>query len=75
MVITQLYFVAPGVLQRTVMDKATSPSRLTPARNPPLLEMPDAVQDEFDISHVTVQFECESCDPSDNIICTQVAAR
>jgi cobalt-zinc-cadmium efflux system protein len=34
-----------------------------------------AMRDEFEISHVTVQFECESCDPSDNIICTQVAAR
>lgn len=34
-----------------------------------------AMRDEFDISHVTVQFECESCDPSDNIVCTQVAAR
>jgi cobalt-zinc-cadmium efflux system protein len=34
-----------------------------------------AMRLEFDISHVTVQFECESCDPSDNIICTQVAAR
>jgi cobalt-zinc-cadmium efflux system protein len=34
-----------------------------------------AMRDEFDISHVTVQFECETCDPSNNIICTQVAAR
>ena len=34
-----------------------------------------AMRAEFDISHVTVQFECESCDPSDNIICTQVAVR
>ena len=28
--------------------------------------------DEFDIDHVTIQFECESCDASDRIICTQV---
>jgi cobalt-zinc-cadmium efflux system protein len=34
-----------------------------------------AMRGEFDISHVTVQFECESCDPTNNIICTQVAAR
>jgi cobalt-zinc-cadmium efflux system protein len=34
-----------------------------------------AMRDDFEISHVTVQFECESCDPSDTIICTQVAAR
>jgi len=34
-----------------------------------------AMRDEFAISHVTVQFECESCDPTNNIICTQVAAR
>jgi cobalt-zinc-cadmium efflux system protein len=34
-----------------------------------------AMHDDFDISHVTVQFECESCDPSNKIICTQVAAR
>jgi cobalt-zinc-cadmium efflux system protein len=34
-----------------------------------------AMRDEFDISHVTVQFECKTCDPSDNIICTQVGMR
>jgi cobalt-zinc-cadmium efflux system protein len=34
-----------------------------------------AMRDDFDISHVTVQFECESCDPDNAIICTQVAAR
>jgi cobalt-zinc-cadmium efflux system protein len=34
-----------------------------------------AMRDDFDISHVTVQFECESCDPTNNIICTQVGAR
>jgi cobalt-zinc-cadmium efflux system protein len=34
-----------------------------------------AMRDEFDITHVTVQFECETCDPTDNIICTQVALR
>jgi cobalt-zinc-cadmium efflux system protein len=34
-----------------------------------------AMRAEYDISHVTVQFECESCDPSDTIICTQVAIR
>jgi cobalt-zinc-cadmium efflux system protein len=34
-----------------------------------------AMREEFDITHVTVQFECESCDPRNNIICTQVAVR
>lgn len=34
-----------------------------------------AMRAEYDISHVTVQFECETCDPTNNIICTQVAAR
>ncbi len=34
-----------------------------------------AMRAEFDISHVTVQFECETCDPTDNIVCTQVVAR
>lgn len=30
-----------------------------------------AVRDDFDITHVTVQFECESCDPDTTIVCTQ----
>ncbi|GAC1413440.1 MAG: cation diffusion facilitator family transporter [Candidatus Velthaea sp.] len=34
-----------------------------------------AMRAEFDVTHVTVQFECETCDPEDNIICTQVASR
>jgi cobalt-zinc-cadmium efflux system protein len=34
-----------------------------------------AMREDFSISHVTVQFECKSCDPSNNIICTQVALR
>lgn len=33
-----------------------------------------AMRDEFDISHVTVQFECESCGPDTTIVCTQAAA-
>jgi cobalt-zinc-cadmium efflux system protein len=40
-----------------------------------LARIDTAMRDEFDISHVTVQFECESCDPTDSIVCTQVAAR
>jgi cobalt-zinc-cadmium efflux system protein len=31
-----------------------------------------AMHDDFEITHVTVQFECESCDPDTTIICTQV---
>ncbi|MGH7660707.1 MAG: cation diffusion facilitator family transporter [Vulcanimicrobiaceae bacterium] len=30
-----------------------------------------AVRDEFSISHVTVQFECESCAVDERIVCTQ----
>ncbi len=30
-----------------------------------------AMRDEFAIAHVTVQFECESCEPDTTIICTQ----
>ena len=33
-----------------------------------------AMREEFAISHVTVQFECESCDVDDRIVCTQVPA-
>lgn len=32
-----------------------------------------AMRDDFDITHVTVQFECESCDPDTTIVCTQTA--
>jgi cobalt-zinc-cadmium efflux system protein len=34
-----------------------------------------AMRDDFAITHVTVQFECESCDPDTTIVCTQVPAR
>ena len=30
----------------------------------------DAMHDDFDIDHVTLQFECESCGDDDKIICT-----
>jgi cobalt-zinc-cadmium efflux system protein len=30
-----------------------------------------SMHDEFDIDHVTVQFECESCDDDERIVCTQ----
>lgn len=30
-----------------------------------------SMHDDFDIDHVTVQFECESCDPDERIVCTQ----
>jgi cobalt-zinc-cadmium efflux system protein len=30
-----------------------------------------AMRADFEIAHVTVQFECESCDPDTTIICTQ----
>lgn len=34
-----------------------------------------AMRDEFSISHVTVQFECESCATDEKIVCTQPPAR
>jgi cobalt-zinc-cadmium efflux system protein len=34
-----------------------------------------AMRDEFAISHVTVQFECESCAEDERIVCTQLAAK
>ena len=34
-----------------------------------------AMRDEFEITHVTVQFECESCGPDTTIVCTQTGAR
>ena len=33
-----------------------------------------AMREDFAISHVTVQFECESCEVDDRIVCTQVGA-
>jgi len=33
----------------------------------------EALHDEFEIDHVTVQFECESCDDDERIVCTQTA--
>lgn len=34
-----------------------------------------AMRDEFDIAHVTVQFECESCEDDERVVCTQVDPR
>lgn len=31
----------------------------------------EAMRDEFAIDHVTIQFECESCEADDRIVCTQ----
>jgi cobalt-zinc-cadmium efflux system protein len=31
-----------------------------------------AMHDDFGIAHVTVQFECESCEADDRVVCTQV---
>jgi cobalt-zinc-cadmium efflux system protein len=30
-----------------------------------------AMRDDFEIAHVTVQFECESCEPDTAVVCTQ----
>jgi cobalt-zinc-cadmium efflux system protein len=35
----------------------------------------DAMHDEFGIAHVTIQFECESCEADDRVVCTQVEPR
>jgi len=34
-----------------------------------------AMRDEFGVSHVTVQFECESCAADERIVCTQLAGK
>jgi cobalt-zinc-cadmium efflux system protein len=34
-----------------------------------------AMHDDFDIHHVTIQFECVSCEDDDRIVCTQVPTR
>jgi cobalt-zinc-cadmium efflux system protein len=34
-----------------------------------------AMRDDFEITHVTVQFECESCEPDTTIICSQASVR
>jgi cobalt-zinc-cadmium efflux system protein len=34
-----------------------------------------ALRDDFDITHVTVQFECESCEADTTIVCTQSGVR
>lgn len=36
-----------------------------------LQKVDDAMRSEFSISHVTVQFECESCAVDERIVCTQ----
>jgi cobalt-zinc-cadmium efflux system protein len=37
-----------------------------------LREIESRAHDEFGIDHVTIQFECESCEAADRVICTQV---
>jgi cobalt-zinc-cadmium efflux system protein len=32
------------------------------------------MHDRFDIDHVTIQFECESCEEDERIVCTQKAS-
>jgi cobalt-zinc-cadmium efflux system protein len=34
-----------------------------------------AMRDDYDIDHVTIQFECESCADADRIVCTQARSR
>jgi cobalt-zinc-cadmium efflux system protein len=34
-----------------------------------------AMRDEFGIAHVTIQFECESCEEDERVVCTQVEPR
>jgi cobalt-zinc-cadmium efflux system protein len=31
-----------------------------------------AMREDFDITHVTVQFECENCEPDTTIVCSQI---
>ncbi len=39
-----------------------------------LRRIDDKMRARFGISHVTIQFECESCEPDQRIICTQLNA-
>jgi cobalt-zinc-cadmium efflux system protein len=34
-----------------------------------------AMHDEYDIEHVTIQFECESCEDDERIVCTPTPVR
>jgi cobalt-zinc-cadmium efflux system protein len=36
-----------------------------------LRDLEARLHDEFEIDHVTIQFECESCEADDRIVCTQ----
>jgi cobalt-zinc-cadmium efflux system protein len=36
-----------------------------------LKRITEAMREQFGISHVTVQFECESCEDDDHVVCTQ----
>jgi cobalt-zinc-cadmium efflux system protein len=36
-----------------------------------LRQLDGLVRERFGITHVTLQFECENCDPDDRVICTQ----
>ena len=36
-----------------------------------LRALDDLVRERFGITHVTLQFECENCEPDDRIVCTQ----
>jgi len=40
-----------------------------------LRDIDAAMRHDFDIGHVTVQFECESCEPDEAIICTSPVLR
>ena len=39
-----------------------------------LRQIEDSMRADFSITHVTVQFECESCEADDRIVCTQTEA-
>jgi cobalt-zinc-cadmium efflux system protein len=39
-----------------------------------LRRIEEAMRDDFDVTHVTVQFECETCEPDESIVCTQAPA-
>jgi cobalt-zinc-cadmium efflux system protein len=40
-----------------------------------LREIERRLHEDFTIDHVTIQFECESCDPNEQIICTQAGRK
>ena len=40
-----------------------------------LRRIDERMRGEFGITHVTLQFECETCSDDERIVCTQISSR